>query len=162
MIENAQKKVEAHNFDIRKHRLQYDDVMNHQRALIYEQRRRVLMGQDLRESIIAHLQEFVADRVKEFASPEIHREEWNLEALQAVLAEVYPIRAAVDEMLEIVHHEDLVQMLQDDIIAAYNEREQFAGVEQMRELERLITLRVFNVRWVDHLAAMEDLEEGIG
>ena len=162
MIENAQKKVEAHNFEIRKHRLQYDDVMNHQRTLIYEQRRRVLMGENLRDSIIAHLQEFVADRVKEFASLEIHREEWNLEALQAVLAEVYPIRATVEEMLEITHHEDLVQMLQDDIIGAYNEREQLAGPEQMRELERLITLRVFNVRWVDHLAAMEDLEEGIG
>jgi len=162
MIENAQKKVEAHNFETRKHRLQYDDVMNHQRALIYEQRRRVLMGEDLHESIIAHLKEFVADRVKEFASLEIHRDEWNLEALHAVLGDVYPIRAAVEEMLEITHHEDLVQMLQEDIIAAYEEREQVAGAEQMRELERLITLRVVNVRWIDHLAAMEDLEEGIG
>jgi preprotein translocase subunit SecA len=162
MIENAQKKVEAHNFEMRKHRLQYDDVMNHQRALIYEQRRRVLMGEDLRDSAIAHMQEFVADRVKEFASTEIHRDEWNLEALHASLAEVFPIRTAIEEMQEVTGHEDLVQMLQDDIISAYAEREQFAGAEQIRELERLVTLRVVNVRWIDHLAAMEDLEEGIG
>ena len=162
MIENAQKKVEAHNFDIRKHRLQYDDVMNHQRALIYEQRRRVLMGEDLRESVIAHMQEFVADRVKEFASLEIHRDEWNLEALHASLAEVFPIRTTIEEMQEVARHEDLVQMLQDDIVSAYQEREQFAGAEKIRELERLITLRVVNMRWIDHLAAMEDLEEGIG
>jgi preprotein translocase subunit SecA len=162
MIENAQKKVEAHNFEIRRHRLQYDDVMNHQRTLIYEQRKRVLLGEDLRESVLAHMRDFVAVRAREFASPEVHRDDWNLEALHASLAEVYPIRTTVEEMREIRHHEDLVKLLQDDIVAAYQEREQFAGPEQMRELERLVTLRVVNARWVDHLAAMEDLEEGIG
>ena len=162
MIENAQKKVEAHNFEIRKHRLQYDDVMNHQRALIYEQRKRVLMGEDLRETVLTHMRDFVEVSVREWASPEIHHEEWNLEALHASLQEVFPIRATLGEMQEIPRHEDLVQFLQDEIVAAYGEREQQAGEEQMRELERLITLRIFNARWVDHLAAMEDLEEGIG
>ena len=84
-IENAQKKVEAHNFEIRKHRLQYDDVMNHQRALIYEQRKRVLLGEDMRDSVIAHLRDFVEARAKEFASPEVHRDEWNLELLHRSL-----------------------------------------------------------------------------
>ncbi len=162
MIENAQKKVEAHNFEIRRHRLQYDDVMNTQRALIYEQRRRVLLGEDLRESVLAHMRDFVAARAKEFASPEVHHEDWNLEGLHAALAEVFPIRASVEEMQEVARHEDLVRLLQEDIISAYEEREQVAGAEQMRELDRLVTLRVVNVRWIDHLAAMEDLEEGIG
>jgi preprotein translocase subunit SecA len=162
MIENAQKKVEAHNFEIRKHRLQYDDVMNHQRALIYEQRKRVLLGEDLRESVISHMREFVAARVKEFASPEIHPDEWNLEALHQMLAEVYPIRATVDRLAELRHHDELVEFLQDDVVSAYEDRERQAGAEQMRELDRLVTLRVVSGRWIDHLAAMQDLEEGIG
>jgi preprotein translocase subunit SecA len=162
MIENAQKKVEAHNFEIRKHRLQYDDIMNHQRALIYEQRRRVLMGEDLRESIFVHLREFVADRTKELASPEVHPEDWNLEALHQLLAEVYPIGVSAEQLREHGHHDDLLELLQDDITRAYDEREEAAGVEQLRELERLITLRVVSTRWIDHLASMEYLEEGIG
>jgi preprotein translocase subunit SecA len=162
MIENAQKKVEAHNFEIRKHNLQYDDVMNHQRALIYEQRRRVLMGEDLRESVLAHMRDFIEALVREWASPEVHREEWSLEGLHASLEEVFPIRTTIEEIGEIAHHDDLVRVLQDDIVASYEEREQSAGVEQMRELERLVMLRVVNARWIDHLAAMEDLEEGIG
>ncbi len=162
MIENAQKKVEAHNFEIRKHRLQYDDVMNHQRSLIYEQRKRVLLGEDMRESVLTHMREFVDARVKEFASPEIHPDDWNIPALQQALAEVYPIGMSVDQMAECRDHEDLVEALQEDIVAAYQERAREAGDEQMRELERLIALRVVSARWVDHLAAMEDLEEGIG
>ncbi len=162
MIENAQKKVEAHNFDIRKHRLQYDDVMNHQRALIYEQRKRVLLGEDLRESVLAHLREFVDARVREFASPEVHPDDWNLEALRQSLEEVYPVGLRPEDLRALRHHEDLVEALQEDIVAAYERREQEAGPEQMRELERLVTLRVVSRRWIDHLAAMEDLEEGIG
>jgi preprotein translocase subunit SecA len=162
MIENAQKKVEAHNFEIRKHRLQYDDVMNHQRALIYEQRKRVLLGEDLRNTVVTHMSEFVEARAKEFASPEVHPEEWNLEALHQILAEVYPIGVTGKQLAGFHSNEELVQFLQDDIAAAYEEREQHAGAEQMRELERLVTLRVVSARWIDHLAAMEDLEEGIG
>ena len=162
MIENAQKKVEAHNFEIRKHRLQYDDVMNHQRALIYEQRKRVLLGQDMRESVQTHMREFVDARVKEFASPEIHPDDWNMPALHQALAEVYPVGITPDQMGEHRHHEDLVEALQGDIVSAYEERVREGGDEQMRELERLITLRVVSARWIDHLAAMEDLEEGIG
>ncbi len=89
-IENAQKKVEAHNFEIRKHRLQYDDILNHQRALIYEQRRRVLMGEDLSETILSHLRDYVEARVKEFASPEVHRSDWNLDLVVQLLSEAIP------------------------------------------------------------------------
>jgi preprotein translocase subunit SecA len=161
-IENAQKKVEAHNFDIRRHRLQYDDVMNHQRALIYEQRKRVLLGEDMRDSVIAHLRDFVEARTKEFASPEVHRDEWNLEALHRSLSEVFPLSVTVEELGAFRNHQELVEFLQEQIVAAYQQREAEAGPEQMRELERLVILRVVSNRWIDHLAAMEDLEEGIG
>ncbi len=162
MIENAQKKVEAHNFEIRKHRLQYDDVMNHQRSLIYEQRTRVLLGENLRSTVFAHMGDFVEARTKEFASPEIHPDDWNLPALHQALSEVYPIGVTVEQMAEHRQHEELLEFLRDDITAAYEERERLAGEEQMRELERLLTLRVVSARWIDHLAAIEYLEEGIG
>jgi len=162
MIENAQKKVEAHNFEIRKHRLQYDDVMNHQRALIYEQRKRVLLGEDLRNTAIAHMREFVETRTKEFASPEVHPDDWNLEGLHQALSEAYPVGVTVEQIGEYRHHDELVEFLQEDISAAYEERERLAGGEQMRELERLVTLRVVSARWIDHLATIEYLEEGIG
>ncbi len=162
MIENAQKKVEANNFEIRKHRLQYDDIMNHQRALIYEQRRRVLLGEDLRDSALAHMREFIANRVSEYASPEIHPDDWNIQALHQMLAEVYPVAASAEQMAEIRQHDELVEFLREDVISAYEEREREAGPEQMRELERLVTLKIVNARWIDHLAAMQDLEEGIG
>jgi len=162
MIENAQKKVEAHNFEIRKHRLQYDDVMNHQRALIYEQRKRVLLGEDLRNTAIAHMREFVETRAKEFASPEVHPDDWQFEALHQALSEAYPVTVTVEQLAEYRHHDELVEFLQEDITAAYEERERLAGGEQMRELERLVTLRVVSARWIDHLATIEYLEEGIG
>ena len=161
-IERAQKKVEAHNFDMRKHRLQYDDVMNHQRSLIYEQRKRVLLGEDLRNTVIAQMGELVEARAKELASPEVHPDDWNLEALHQALAEVYPVGVTAEQMADFRHNDELVAFLQEDIARAYEEREQQAGAEQMRELERLVTLRVVSARWIDHLAAMEDLEEGIG
>jgi len=161
-IENAQKKVEAHNFEIRKHRLQYDDIMNHQRALIYEQRRRVLLGEDMRESVISQLREFMMARVKEFASPEVHRSEWNLAALHQALTEALPLKVTVEDLEQFVHHEDLVEFLQEQALAVYEEREALVGAEQMREIERQITLWVVSRCWIDHIAAMEDLEEGIG
>jgi len=161
-IENAQKKVEAHNFEIRKHRLQYDDIMNHQRALIYEQRHRVLLGEDMRDSIVSHLREFVAARVKEFASQEVPRSDWNLEAVHGVLSETIPLSVTVEDLAQFGHHEDLVEFLQGRAIAAYEEREAMVGAEQMRDIERQITLWVVSRCWVDHLGAMEDLEEGIG
>ncbi len=161
-IENAQKKVEAHNFEIRKHRLQYDDIMNHQRALIYEQRRRVLLGEDMRESVVSQLREFVVARVKEFASPEVHRDEWNLAAVHQALTEALPLKVTVQDLEQFGHHEDLVEFLQEQALTVYEEREALVGAEQMREIERQITLWVVSRCWVDHIAAMEDLEEGIG
>jgi preprotein translocase subunit SecA len=136
--------------------------MNYQRALIYEQRKRVLLGEDLRNTVFAQMAEFVEARTKEYASPEVHPDDWNREALHQALAEVYPVGVTVEQMAEFGRHEELVEFLQADIASAYEEREGRAGGEQMRELEQLVALRVVSARWIDHLAAMEELEEGIG
>jgi len=162
MIENAQKKVEAHNFEIRKRQLQYDDVMNHQRSLIYEQRMRVLRGQDMHDSILTHLREYVADRVKEFASQEVHHDDWNLAALRQAVLEVAPLDVSEEQLGGFTRQDELTEWLQEELVGLYEEKERHIGVAQMRDIERYVTLRVVNVRWVDHLAAMEDLEEGIG
>jgi len=161
-IENAQKKVEAHHFDIRKHRLQYDEVMNRQREVIYGQRRKVLEGADMKEVILGHLQELVAQRCAEHASPELPPSEWNLEALYNSLNEVFALEFYASRAdLESKKKEELEEFLKAKILQAYEEREKEIGAETMRELERLVTLRVINTRWTDHLAYIEYLEEGI-
>jgi preprotein translocase subunit SecA len=162
MIENAQKKVEAHNFEIRKHNLLYDDVMNTQRSIIYDQRMKVLHGEDMHESVLSHMREYVEERVAEHASREVHREDWNLEALQQALAEVYPTQLTVEQLSAFTRQEDMVEFLQEEILSLYEAKEQEIGGEALRELERFVTVRVVSMRWIDHLAAMEDLEEGIG
>ena len=162
-IENAQHKVEIHNFSIRQHLLQYDDVKNLQREVIYKQRRKVLEGADLRESILASLHMLVERRVREYASPDIHPDEWDLEKLWQALYEIFPIHFYVkpDDLRE-ARHEDLVQRVKDLATQAYEEREQQLTPEVMRDLERMITLRVIDTKWIDHLDAIDYLEEGIG
>jgi preprotein translocase subunit SecA len=116
----------------------------------------------MRESVISQLREFMMARVKEFASPEVHRSEWNLAALHQALTEALPLKVTVEDLEQFVHHEDLVEFLQEQALAVYEEREALVGAEQMREIERQITLWVVSRCWIDHIAAMEDLEEGIG
>ncbi len=161
-IENAQKKVEAYYFESRKRSLQYDDVMNHQRSIIYEQRMRVLRGQDMHESVLTHMREYVADRVKEFAGAEVGRDYWNLAALRQTIMEVAPLDLSEEELRAFTHQEDLTDFLQEELLRVYAEKEARVGEENLRELERFVTLRVVSMRWIDHLAAMEALEEGIG
>jgi len=161
-IENAQKKVEAHNFEIRKHRLQYDEVMNRQREVIYGQRRKVLEGADMKEVILDHLKQFVSQRFAEHAPAEVPPAEWNLEALYNSLNEIFPLELyASPSDLKGFERSHLEEFLQEKILQAYAAREAEIGAEMMRELERLVTLRVINTRWTDHLAYIEYLEEGI-
>ncbi len=161
-IENAQKKVEAHNFEIRKHRLQYDEVLNRQREVIYGQRRKVLEGADMKDLILEHLQELVAARCHEHASPELPPSEWDLGALHNSLNEAFPLESyATPNDLAGKNREELEEYLKEKILQAYEEREKEFSAETMRELERLVTLRVINTRWTDHLSYIEYLEEGI-
>jgi len=161
-IENAQKKVEAHHFEIRKHRLQYDEVMNRQREVIYAQRHKILQGADMKEVIQEHLRELVAQRCQEYASPELPVAQWELDKLFHLLNEVFPLElyASVKDLAD-KRHDTLIEFLTEKILQAYADRESEIGEEMMRNLERLVALRVINTRWTDHLGYIDYLEEGI-
>ncbi|MCX7598481.1 MAG: SEC-C metal-binding domain-containing protein [Armatimonadetes bacterium] len=162
-IERAQKKVEARNFEIRKNTLKYDDVMNKQREIIYAERRRVLMGEDIRDSVINMIERTVRRVVEEFASPQIHPEDRNLPALWEALRNSVPGIEAVVSYDEIVdcHHKDLPDMLCERARELYRRKEERLGRELMGEIERTWLLRITNQRWMDHLQEMDYLREGI-
>ncbi|MBC7339092.1 MAG: preprotein translocase subunit SecA [Firmicutes bacterium] len=157
-IERAQKRVEAHNFDIRRRVLQYDDVMNKQREIIYRQRRQVLEGADLREQILEMVREVVDEAVDTFVPERVHPEEWDLEGLAAHLAGRLGLQG-LD--LEGRTRQDLRDYLYGEAEALYGRIEQAVGPERMREFERLVLLRVVDYHWMEHLGAMDDLREGI-
>ncbi|MEW5933321.1 MAG: preprotein translocase subunit SecA [Bacillota bacterium] len=157
-IERAQKRVEAHNFDIRRRVLQYDDVMNKQREIIYRQRRQVLEGADLREQILEMVREVVDEAVDTFVPERVHPEEWDLEGLAAHLAGRLGLQG-LD--LEGRSRQDLRDYLYGEAEALYGRIEESVGPERMREFERLVLLRVVDYHWMEHLGAMDDLREGI-
>ena len=162
-IENAQKKVEAHNFNIRKHVLEYDDVMNTQREVIYSQRRRVLENENLKHSILEMIGEVIDSLLDIYAAKEIHPEEWNLKGLSDYLMDIFQIRYEVEaERLEDISRDDLRRELISRAQAAYEKKEEELGSETMRELERYIMLKTVDQKWMDHIDAMDQLREGIG
>ena len=162
-IETAQKRVENRNFDIRKHVLQYDDVMNQQRELIYQQRRQVLTGENLKEMITSMIGEVVGRAVDTYCPEGVHREEWDLESLLAGAEQVYlPGHGIESEELEDLSRPEVLEFLLDKSLEAYDAREAELGEETMREIERVVTLRIVDERWMDHLDAMDQLREGIG
>ncbi|MCY0879220.1 MAG: preprotein translocase subunit SecA [Firmicutes bacterium] len=162
-IESAQKKVEARNFDARKHVLQYDDVMNLQREVVYKQRRDILTKESLREDVLHMLSQVIEDAIAVHCPPQLHREEWNLEALLASLAEIFlpPGTVPLDE-IQGMSHEELQETLMAYGTRLYEAKEQEIGPENMRELERMIMLRVVDAKWMEHLDAMDNLREGVG
>jgi preprotein translocase subunit SecA len=160
-IENAQKKVEEQNFVTRKNVLKYDDVMNVQRQVIYEQRRRVLEGEDLSEDIQEWIDEVVERIVLEHTQSE-HYEDWDLEALFAEMSSLYDVEIQPSELdPRSMTREELVAEFQDDARDAYAAKEEELGAEIMREIERYLVLQVVDVRWREHLEAMEYLRDGI-
>ncbi|MDQ3858399.1 MAG: preprotein translocase subunit SecA, partial [Actinomycetota bacterium] len=159
-IENAQKKVEEQNFVSRKNVLKYDDVMNVQRMTIYEQRRRVLEGEDLSEDIRTWIDELVDAIVRQHTESE-YQEEWDLGALVSDLHSVYETQVRADELRDLATREELVAEVQDDARDAYAAKEEELGPELMREVERYLVLQVVDARWREHLDAMEYLREGI-
>jgi len=162
-IETAQKRVENRNFDIRKHVLQYDDVMNQQRELIYRQRRQVLTGENLKEMITSMIEEVVGRTVDTYCPEGVHQEEWDLEALLNHAEQVFmPGHSISAEELEDMNREALTAHLLDKSLEAYDDREKELGEENMREVERVVTLKIVDERWMDHLDAMDQLREGIG
>ena len=164
-IENAQKRVEGRNFSIRKYVLQYDDVMNKQREIIYGERRRVLYGEDLREHIMSMAEEIIAEQVDFCTSASKYGEEWDLKGLEKLLRKIcvkFPGYNYTDEDIQNLDRDKLQQDTVDLFERAYREKEEEIGLERMRELERMILLRVVDNKWMDHIDAMDQLRHGIG
>jgi len=164
-IENAQKRVEGKNFDIRKHVLQYDDVMNQQREVIYAQRKRVLDGENLKESILKMV-ENVIDRVIELYTGENpHPDEWNVKGLIEYAESIFLPKNSFHvtrEQIESLTKEHLKEQLLSIALKRYEEREQEIGSEVMREFERVVMLQVVDRKWMDHIDNMDQLRQGIG
>jgi preprotein translocase subunit SecA len=161
-IENAQKKVEEQNFVARKNVLKYDDVMNTQRQVIYEQRRRVLDGEDLSEDVREWVHEVVETTVSNATEGEF-AEEWDLDTLVKQMQALYGTDITVEELREEVEleREALIEEFVEDALETYDEREQLYGSELMREIERYVILQVVDSRWRGHLDSMDYLRDGI-
>lgn len=162
-IENAQKKVEGRNFSIRKYVLQYDNVMNKQREIIYDERRRVLHGEDLRTHVFSMLDELVTENIDFCTAASRYAEEWDIAGLNDALHKICRTLGFLN--YESVHDLDK-ETLKDDAMAifdkAYEEKELEIGIERMRELERMLLIRVVDNKWMDHIDAMDQLRHGIG
>jgi len=162
-LENAQKKVEARNFEIRKQVLEYDDVLNQQREIIYEQRRKVLTGENLEPTILQFIADLVTRLVDSYAPEKVHPEEWDLKALEERYLELFNRRVRVPEgLLESEDRAEIIERLTEEAQAAYRKRVEQLGEPVIRELERLLLLRMVDLKWIDHLRNMDDLREGIG
>jgi preprotein translocase subunit SecA len=160
-VENAQKKVEEQNFLIRKRVLEYDDVMNEQRRVVYKYRREILEGRDISENGRDELEGVIERLVDEYTASDI-LEDWDLDELEAQLRQIWPIGIEVASMApETVDREKLKDDLDEDAMNAYDEREEKLGEELMRHLERSILLQVIDNRWREHLFDMDYLREGI-
>ncbi|HBT20874.1 MAG TPA: preprotein translocase subunit SecA [Peptococcaceae bacterium] len=162
-IESAQKRVENRNFEIRKHVLEYDDVLNQQREVIYKQRREVLMGADLKENILDMIETLVDRTLEMFGSHSPYPEEWDLKSLLDYAGQLYlPQHNFTPEMLKNMTKEEIREEFLKYAFDYYDRKEKELGSDVMRELERMITLRVVDQKWMDHLDAMDQLRQGIG
>lgn len=164
-IENAQKKVEGRNFEIRKYVLQYDNVMNKQREIIYDQRRKVLFGDDIKEYIMEMMTDLVKNTVASVTVASKFAEEWDLqllnENLKRITGSFEGVSYSDEEKLELTE-----EKLEEDVLeifrGLYEKKEEEIGSERMREVEKMILLRVVDNHWMEHIDAMDDLKQGIG
>ena len=163
-IEKAQKKIENNNFGIRKNLLEYDQVMNEQREIIYAERRRVLDGESMRESIFHMITDFVENTVDASLSGEVEPEEWDLGALNRDLKDVIPtIGTVTEEDVKGKGIKELKHMLKERAAKAYEEKEaEFPEPEHLREVERVFLLRTIDAKWMAHIDDMDQLRQGIG
>ena len=162
-IEGAQKRVELHNFSIRKHVLQYDDVLNYQRQIVYQLRRQILEGVGTREIALEYIREVVADAVDEYAPRNLPPTEWDLPTLYQRLNTIFPLEFFVKpDDFAFTRHDQLLDQVLQWAEQAYVMREEQLGADIVREMERFFMLQVITRRWVEHLATMDYLREGIG
>ena len=163
-IENAQSKVEGHNFEIRKHLLEYDDVMNQQRTVIYAQRREILMGKDLREAIMEMIAETVEGIADTFVDEKTHPEYWDLKAISDAVYKQFNFRPErlTPEGVATLDRDGLVDLIAGQATRNYEAREAEIGAATFRQLERMVMLQTVDNLWKDHLLSMDHLKEGIG
>lgn len=162
-IERAQKKVEARNFEIRKHVLEYDDVMNKQREIIYNQRRELLLASEIKEKILGMAEKMLADMLTIYLSKDVHPEDWDLHGLVTYWEQLFAERKLVlVEELKNKEFTEIQDYLWEKINQLYKRREETLTPEIMRQLEKQIALTVIDRKWMDHLDMMDDLRQGIG
>ncbi|MHB8789636.1 MAG: preprotein translocase subunit SecA [Desulfobulbaceae bacterium] len=162
-IENAQRKVEGYHFEIRKHLLEYDDVMNKQREVIYRQRREVLEGENVRSIVDDMIGDLVARVVDEFGSDRHASQDWNWEGIGERVLELFNVRLTWNEAERSdLNRDRLTEKLFALVQEAYQQQDERNGAEQMRQLERIILLQVVDTHWKEHLLSMDHLKEGIG
>ena len=162
-IEKAQQKIEGNNYGIRKNLLDYDQVNNEQREIIYKERRRVLDGENMRDSIFKMIYDTVDGTVDMCISDDADSAEWDLEELNRLLIPVVPLRPVTAEEVKNLKKSDLKQKLKESAVKLYEEKEtEFPQEEQIRELERVILLKVIDQKWMDHIDDMDQLRQGIG
>ena len=163
-IEKAQKKIESNNFGIRKNLLEYDQVMNEQREIIYGERRRVLDGESMRDTVYNMITEYVENTVDRFVSVETGPEDWDLAGLDRTLKEVIPQLQLPDtKEAESMQQKELKHLLKERAVKAYEEKEaEFPEPEHIREMERVVLLKMIDAKWMDHIDDMDQLRQGIG
>ena len=162
-IQKAQKRVEARNFDIRKYVLEYDDVMNQQRKVVYEQRRKILEGDDMRDQIMSMVDSVVEKGMTTYADPKLYPEEWDFGGLLKYCEKFFlaPDELTAEEIEE-MSREEIEDKLKQLAHATYAQREESIGAPMMRELEKAVMLKVVDSKWMEHLDDMDMLKEGIG
>jgi len=162
-IEKAQQKIEGNHFGIRKNLLEYDQVMNEQREIIYEERRRVLDGESMRDSIYNMMTEYVERTVDMYASAEADTKDWDLEALNKELGNSLLLPPVTEDEVQKMSQKELKHMLKERAARGYEAKEaEFPEAEQIREIERVILLKVIDRKWMDHIDDMDQLRQGIG
>jgi preprotein translocase subunit SecA len=167
-IENAQKKVEAHNFDIRKHLLEYDDVMNKHREIVYSLRRGVLSGQGVDEIIATMMEEKVQDLVDKWIDPKADPEEWDVSGLKDNVFRIFGVRAKMgtedlgEELFYKLKADEVGERVLDQVRTAYEDKMRVIGKEDVAHLQRLVMLQIIDNQWISHLQDMESMKEGIG
>ena len=163
-IEKAQQKIEANNYGIRKNLLEYDQVMNDQREIIYKERLRVLNGESMRDAIFKMITDRVESCVDTCISSEIPKDEWDLNELNQLLLPIIPLEPITEETIaDIRNNKELKHLLKEKAVKLYEAKEtEFPEPEQFRELERVVLLKVIDQKWMDHIDDMDQLRQGIG
>ena len=162
-IEKAQQKIESNNFAIRKNLLEYDQVMNEQREIIYEERRRVLDGENMRDSIFHMINDYIENTVDAEVSADQDYEDWDLIELNRVIGAVIPMAPVTPDDIKGMGQKELKHLLKERAAKAYEAKEaEFPEPEHIRELERVVLLKVIDAKWMDHIDDMDQLRQGIG